>query len=271
MWEVWQLAVGQTRNGGFSSMLWIVPVVVIALILLVNSVRIIKEYERGVVLRFGKFHVVKMPGIRLILPWIDKMTKMSLRVTVKDVPNQEIITRDNVSAKVNAVIYFKVVDPQKAFIEVEEYLQATFQIAQTTLRSILGQAKLDELLSERDKINSELQTIVDSLTEPWGVKVTAVEIKDIELTETLIRAMARVAEADRERKAKIIHAEGEFEASEKLAEAAGVLATQPAAMQLRYLQTLVEISAEKNSTIIFPLPMDIIRPLMEIMDKMKSE
>jgi len=271
MWETWQLAVGQTGGGGFSSMLWIIPVAVVVIILIVNSVRVIKEYERGVVLRFGRFNKVKDPGLRLILPWIDRMTKIPLRVVTMDVPDQEVITRDNVSVKVNAVIYFKVMDPKKAFLEVEEYLKATHQIAQTTLRSVLGQAKLDELLSERDKINSELKTIVDGLTEPWGVQVTAVEIKDVELTETLIRALARVAEAEREREAKVIHASGELEASEKLAEAAGVLSTQPTAIQLRYLQTLVEIAAENNSTVIFPLPMDIIKPLLDIMDKKKSD
>jgi len=269
MWETWQLAVGQT-GGGLSGMLWIIPVAVVVLVLLVNAIRIIKEYERGVVLRFGRFHKVKDPGFRVILPWVDRMTKVPLRVVTMDVPNQEVITRDNVSVKVNAVIFFKVVDPEKAFIEVEEYLKATFQIAQTTLRSILGQAELNEILSEREKINEKLQIIVDGLTEPWGVKVTAVEIKDVELTETLIRALARVAEAEREREAKVIHATGELEASEKLAEAAGVLATQPAALQLRYLQTLVEIAAENNSTVVFPLPMDIIKPFMQMIDKVKN-
>ena len=269
MWEMWQLAVGQT-GGGFSGMLWIIPVAVVVLVLLVNAIRIVKEYERGVVLRFGRYHKVKDPGFRVILPWIDRMTKVPLRVVTMDVPNQEVITRDNVSVKVNAVIYLKVIDPKKAYIEVEEYLKATQQIAQTTLRSVLGEADLDEILSEREKTNSQLKLIVDRLTEPWGVQVTAVEIKDVELTETLIRALARVAEAEREREAKVIHATGELEASEKLAEAAGVLSTQPAALQLRYLQTLVEIAADNNSTVIFPLPMDIIKPFMEMIDKVKS-
>jgi len=247
--------------------IWLVPVVVVVLIILANALRVIKEYERGVVLRFGKFHIVKEPGLRLIFPWVDRMTKIQLRVVVMDVPSQEIITKDNVSAKVNAVVFFKVIDAEKAFIEVEEYLKATFQIAQTTLRSVLGKVELNELLAEREKLNEELQTIVDSLTEPWGVKVTAVEIKDVELTEQLTRAMARVAEAERERKAKIIHAEGEKEASVQLSEAAKTLASEPTSIQLRYLQTLVEISAEKNSTIIFPLPIDLIKTLTDLMDR----
>ena len=247
--------------------IWLVPVVVVVLIILANALRVIKEYERGVVLRFGKFHIVKEPGLRLIFPWVDRMTKMQLRVVVMDVPSQEIITKDNVSAKVNAVVFFKIIDAEKAFIEVEEYLKATSQIAQTTLRSVLGKVELNELLAERDELNEQLQTIVDSLTEPWGVKVTAVEIKDVELTEQLTRAMARVAEAERERRAKIIHAEGEKEASVQLSEAAKTLASEPTSIQLRYLQTLVEISAEKNSTIIFPLPIDLIKTLTDLMDR----
>ncbi len=247
--------------------IWIVPVVVVVLIILANALRIIKEYERGVVLRFGRFHMVKSPGIRLIFPWVDRMTKIPLRVVTMEVPSQEIITKDNVSAKVSAVVFFRVIDAEKAFIEVEEYLKATFQIAQTTLRSALGKAELDDLLSEREKLNVELQATVDSLTEPWGVKVTAVEIKDVELTEQLTRAMAKVPEAERERRAKVVHAEGEKEASLRLSEAANVLSTEPAALQLRYLQTLVEIAAEKNSTIIFPLPIDLIKTLTDLMEK----
>ncbi|HGE71471.1 TPA: slipin family protein [Candidatus Poribacteria bacterium] len=247
--------------------IWLIPVIVVVLIILANSLRIVKEYERGVVLRFGKFHTVKNPGLRLIFPWIDRMTKMQLRVVTMDVPSQDIITKDNVSVKVNAVIFFRIIDPEKAFLEVEEYLKATFQMAQTTLRSVLGKVELDELLAEREKLNHELQTIIDSLTDPWGVKVTAVEIKDVELTEQLTRAMARVAEAERERRAKVIHAEGEKQASETLSEAARVLASEPYALQLRYLQTLVEISAEKNSTIIFPLPIDLIKPLTDLLSK----
>ena len=271
MWNLWQFAVGQSGRGDSSSMLWIIPVVVIGIILLANSIRILKEYERGVVLRFGKFHTVKDPGIRLILPWIDKMTKMQLRIVTKDIPSQEVITKDTVSVKVNAVLYFKIVDPKKAFLEVEEYLMATFQIAQTTLRSVLGQADLDDLLAERDKLNVEIQRIVDSLTEPWGVAVTSIEIKDIELTEQLTRAMAKVAEAERERRAKVVHAEGELQASEKLAQAANMLATEPISIQLRYLQTLTEIAVEKNSTILFPLPMELFKPIIDIMNKKAKE
>ncbi len=247
--------------------IWLIPVIVVVLIILANSLKIIKEYERGVVLRFGRFHKVKQPGLRVIFPWIDRMTKIPLRVVTMDVPSQDVVTKDNVSVKVNAVIFFRVIDPEKAFLEVEEYLKATFQMAQTTLRSVLGKAELDELLSEREKLNLELQTIVDSLTDPWGVKVTAVEIKDVELTEQLTRAMARVAEAERERRAKVIHAEGEKQASETLADAARILNAEPSSLQLRYLQTLVEIASEKNSTIIFPLPIDLVKPLIELMER----
>ncbi|MBD3182325.1 slipin family protein [Candidatus Poribacteria bacterium] len=247
--------------------MWMIPIVIVVIIILVNSIRIIKEYERGVVLRFGKFHMTKEPGFRLIFPWIDRMTKIPIRIVTMDVQSQEVITKDNVSVKVNAVAYFRVVDPEKAFLEVEEYLQATSQIAQTTLRSVLGQVSLDDVLSNREEINMELQTIVDKLTDPWGVKVTAVEVKDVELTEQLTRAMAREAEAERERRAKVIHADGEFEASQRLSDAASIISKEPAALQLRYLQTLTEISVEKNSTIIFPLPIEVIRPIMDIMDK----
>lgn len=250
---------------------WLVPVIVVVLIILANSLKIIKEYERGVVLRFGRFHKVKHPGLRVIFPWIDRMTKIPLRVVTMDVPSQEVITKDNVSVKVNAVIFFRVIDPEKAFLEVEEYLKATFQMAQTTLRSVLGKVELDDLLAEREKLNLELQTIIDSLTDPWGVKVTAVEIKDVELTEQLTRAMARVAEAERERRAKVIHAEGEKQASETLTEAARMLASEPSSLQLRYLQTLVEIASEKNSTIIFPLPIDLIKPLTDLLIKKSKE
>jgi regulator of protease activity HflC (stomatin/prohibitin superfamily) len=199
------------------------------------------------------------------------MTRIPIRIVTMDVPSQEVITRDNVSVKVNAVVYFRVMDPEKAFLEVEEYLQATSQIAQTTLRSVLGQAMLDELLSAREELSMNMQEIVDKLTDPWGVKVTTVEIKDVELTEELKRAMAKQAEAERERRAKVIHAEGEFEASKKLSEAAGVMSTEPMALQLRYLQTLTEISVEKNSTIIFPLPMDIVKPLLGLLEKQTED
>ncbi len=268
MFDIWQLAVGQfERQGGGYTWVGIVFAFVVVIIILANAIRILKEYERGVVLRFGRFHKTKGPGIRFILPLIDRMTKIPIRIVTMDVPSQEVITKDNVSVKVNAVVYFRVMDPEKAFLEVEEYLEATSQIAQTTLRSVLGQAELDELLSARDEINSKLQTIIDKLTDPWGVKVTTVEVKHVELTEQLTRAMARQAEAERERRAKVIHADGEYEASQRLADAAGILGQEPAALQLRYLQTLMEISVEKNSTIIFPLPIEIIGPLLGILDK----
>ncbi len=268
MLDVWQLAVAQIgRRGGVSPWTWIIPIVIVVIIILANAVRVLKEYERGVVLRLGKFHMVKEPGLRVIFPWVDKMTKIPIRIVTMDVPSQEVITQDNVSVRVNAVVYFRVMDPEKAFLEVEEYLQATQQIAQTTLRSVLGQAELDGLLSQREEINIQLQSIVDKLTDPWGVKVTTVEVKDVELTEELKRAMARQAEAERERRAKIIHAEGEFQASQKLADAAAVMAVEPMALQLRYLQTLTEISVEKNSTIIFPLPIEVMKPLLTMLDK----
>ena len=272
MLDIWQLAIGQIGGrGGVSPLMWIIPIVIVVIIILANALRILKEYERGVVLRLGKFHITKEPGLRLIFPWIDKMTKMPVRVVTMDVPSQEVITKDNVSVRVNAVAYFRVMDPEKAFLEVEEYLQATSQIAQTTLRSVLGQAELDQLLSEREELSLQVQAIVDKLTDPWGVKVTMVEIKDVELTEDLKRAMAKQAEAERERRAKVIHAEGEYEASRRLSEAAGVMATEPMTLQLRYLQTLTEISVEKNSTIIFPLPIDIVKPLLDLMDKKSAK
>lgn len=245
----------------------IIPALIVVIIILANALRVVKEYERGVVLRLGKYHVVKEPGLRLIFPFIDKMTKIPIRIVTMDVPSQEVITRDNVSVKVNAVVYFRVMDAKKAFLEVEEYLEATSQIAQTTLRSVLGQAMLDELLSEREDLSVKMQDIVDRLTDPWGVKVTAVEVKHVELTEQLTRAMAKEAEAERERRAKIIHATGELEASKQLTEAASVMATEPMTLQLRYLQTLTEISVEKNSTIIFPLPIDIVKPLLDLMER----
>lgn len=265
MFDIWQLAIAQA--GRTSVLMWIIPALIVVIIILANALRVVKEYERGVVLRLGKYHVVKEPGLRLIFPFIDKMTKIPIRIVTMDVPSQEVITRDNVSVKVNAVVYFRVMDAKKAFLEVEEYLEATSQIAQTTLRSVLGQAMLDELLSEREELSIKMQDIVDKLTDPWGVKVTAVEVKHIELTEQLTRAMAKEAEAERERRAKIIHATGELEASKQLAEAASIMATEPMTLQLRYLQTLTEISVEKNSTIIFPLPIDIVKPLLDLMER----
>ncbi len=272
MFDVWQLAGAQVGGrSGVSPWMWIVPIVIVAIIIIANALRVLKEYERGVVLRLGRFHMTKGPGLRLIIPWIDRMTKMPIRIVTMDVSSQEIITKDNVSVKVNAVVYFRVIDPEKAFLEVEDYLMATRQIAQTTLRSILGQSELDDLLSAREELAVQLQTVVDKLTDPWGVKVSNVEIKHVELTEQLTRAMARQAEAERERRAKIIHAAGEYEASERLSEAAGVLGKEEGALQLRYLQTLTEISVEKNSTIIFPLPIDIFKPLLKILDKKAGE
>jgi regulator of protease activity HflC (stomatin/prohibitin superfamily) len=229
----------------------------------VMGLRVINEYEQGVVLRLGRFVGVKTAGLKWIIPFVDRMIIIDMRVTAEQVPPQDVITRDNVSVKVNAVIYFRVLQADRAFLQVTDFLFATSQMAQTTLRSVLGQAELDDLLSQRDKINLRLQEIIDRHTEPWGVKVTAVEVKQVDLPEEMRRAMAKQAEAERERRSKIIAAEGELQASEKLSQAAAVLATAPGALQLRYMQTLVEISAEKNSTIIFPLPIDLVRPFMD--------
>ncbi|MDL1892870.1 slipin family protein [Sphingobacteriales bacterium CHB3] len=236
-------------------------------ILLANAIRILREYERGVIFRLGRLIAVKGPGIIFLIPLVDKMVKVSLRTVVMDVPPQDVITRDNVSIKVNAVLYFRVVQPDKAIVEVENYLIATSQLSQTTLRSILGQSELDELLAERDKINQELQKIIDHQTEPWGIKVSNVEVKHIDLPTEMQRAMAKQAEAERERRAKVIHAEGEFQASQRLADAAGVIEGHPTALQLRYLQTLTEVASEKNSTTIFPLPIDLIAPFLESYNK----
>ncbi|MDJ0865341.1 MAG: slipin family protein [Myxococcota bacterium] len=233
------------------------------LALVISGIRILAEYERGVVFRLGRYTGVKEAGFRWIIPGVDRMVKISLREIVMDVPAQEVITRDNVSVKVNAVLYFRVLHPEKAVIQVENYLYGTSQLAQTTLRSVCGQAELDELLAERDAINRKLQEIIDLQTEPWGVKVRAVEVKQIDLPQEMQRAMARQAEAERDKRSKIIHAEGEFQASQRLSEAAGVLSAQPSAMQLRYLQTLSEISTEQGSTLIFPLPLDLLRPFYE--------
>ncbi len=232
-----------------------------------SAIRILREYERGVVFRLGRIIPVKGPGLVIILPVVDKLVKVSLRTVTMDVPAQDIITKDNISVKVNAVVYFRVMDPIKAITEVEDYYFATSQIAQTTLRSILGQSQLDDLLTKREEINAELQKVIDFQTEPWGIKVTAVEIKNVDLPAEMLRAIAKQAEAERERRAKIIHAEGEFQASQKLTEAANIIATAPSALQLRFLQTLTEIATEKNSTIIFPVPIDLIKPLMEMTKK----
>lgn len=232
--------------------------VVIIIILLSMAIRILAEYERGVIFRLGRFYKVKGPGLILLIPFIDRMVKVSLRVVTLDVPPQDVITRDNISVKVNAVAYFRVFDPKKAIIEVENYLYATSQISQTTLRSVLGEYELDDLLTKREMINQRLQKIIDQQTDPWGIKVTMVEIKHVDIPEEMKRAIARQAEAERERRAKIIHADGELQAATKLREAAEILSQTPAALQLRYLGTLTEIAAEKNSTIIFPLPIELL-------------
>ncbi len=233
--------------------------VFILLFILGSAIRILKEYERGVIFRLGRAIGVKGPGLILLIPIVDKMVKVSLRVVTMDVPPQDVITKDNVSVKVNAVLYFRAMDPMKAVIEVEDYLYATSQLAQTTLRNVIGQAELDELLAARDKINANLQEIIDTHTDPWGVKVSLVEIKYVDLPQEMQRAMARQAEAERERRAKIIHAEGEYQASRQLAEAAKVMASHGIALQLRYLQTLTEIASENNSTVVFPIPIEMMR------------
>ncbi len=240
----------------FSLTFWIIVVVII---LLATMIRILREYERGVIFRLGRLINVKGPGLILLIPFVDKMIKVSLRIIVLDVPSQDVITKDNVSVQVNAVVYFRVVDPNKAVVEVQDYMYATSQLAQTTLRSVLGEVELDQLLSSREQLNQKLQQIIDEATDPWGIKVTAVEIKHVDLPQEMQRAMARQAEAERERRAKIINAEGEFQASQKLADAAKVLAEDPITIQLRYLQTLSEISTENSSTIVFPVPIEFFR------------
>jgi regulator of protease activity HflC (stomatin/prohibitin superfamily) len=238
---------------------------VFVIILLASAIRILREYERGVVFRLGRLvgrDGVRGPGLILLIPFIDKMVKVSLRTVVMDVPTQDVITQDNVSIKVNAVVYCRVVEPQKAVVGVENYLMATSQISQTTLRSVLGQSELDDLLSQREKINAKLQQIIDAHTEPWGVKVGNVEVKQIDLPQEMQRAMAKQAEAERERRSKVIAAEGEFQASQRLSDAAKILSDQPSALTLRYLQTLKEIAAEHNSTTIFPIPIDLLRPFL---------
>ncbi len=240
-----------------------IVLIVAAILFLWSAVKILPEYERGVIFLLGRFQAVKGPGIVLLIPGVQKMIKVSLRTVTMDVPSQEVITRDNVSVKVNAVVYFRVVNPDKAIIAVENFLYATSQLAQTTLRSVCGQAELDELLAERDKINKNIQEILDRQTDPWGIKVGLVEVKAIELSEEMKRAMAKQAEAEREKRAKIIHAEGELLAGKKILEAAEIMSKNTVSLQLRYLQTLTEIATEKNSTIIFPLPMEIIKPFLK--------
>jgi regulator of protease activity HflC (stomatin/prohibitin superfamily) len=245
----------------------ILGAVVILAVLFFLGVRVLQEYERGVIFRLGRFRDVKAAGFKWIIPFVDRMVRISLREIVMDVPAQEVITRDNVSLKVNAVLYFRVLHPEKAVISVENYLYGTSQMAQTTLRSVCGQADLDQLLAEREHVNQKLQEIIDSQTEPWGVKVRAVEVKQIDLPVEMQRAMARQAEAEREKRSKVIHAEGEFQAAQRLADAARVLASEESALQLRYLQTLAEIATENNSTTLFPIPIDILRPFYELARK----
>ncbi len=244
-----------------------IVVVIFGLIILSNSIRILREYERGVIFRLGRLIRAKGPGIILLIPIVDRMIRVSLRTVVLDVPPQDVITQDNVSIKVNAVVYFRVLDPQKAIVQVENFLAATSQISQTTLRSVLGQSELDDLLSQRDKINHKLQQIIDANTEPWGVKVSNVEVKQIDLPQEMQRAMAKQAEAERERRSKIIAAEGEFQASQRLADAAKILSENASALTLRYLQTLREIATEKNSTTIFPVPIDLLKPFLKLEGK----
>ncbi|HET8562707.1 MAG TPA: slipin family protein [Candidatus Binatia bacterium] len=237
--------------------------VVIAVVLIISGIKILKEYERAVVFRLGRMVGARGPGITYIIPGIEKMVRMDLRTVTMDVPPQDVITRDNVSVKVNAVLYFRVLEPNRAVREVENYLFATSQLAQVTLRSVCGQGELDELLSAREKINSRIQEILDAQTEPWGIKVVLVELKHIDLPQEMQRAMAKQAEAERERRAKVIHADGEFQASQKLADAAEVISKQPVALQLRFLQSLVEVASEKNSTTIFPVPIDLLTPFLK--------
>ena len=250
-----------------------IPAVLIVLLLLIGfyivaaSVKILREYERAVVFTLGKFDRVKGPGLVLLFPFIQEMVRVDLRIQVIEIPSQVVISHDNVSMKVDAVLYFKVVDPERAIIQVQSYLPATNMLAQTTMRAVLGQHELDEMLSERKKLNEDVQGILDAQTETWGIKVSNVEIRTVELTENMVRAIAKQAEAERDRRAKIIHAEAEFQASQTLVNAAKILSSVPAAMQLRYLQTLTEIGAEQNSTVVFPMPIDIIKPFLELFEK----
>ena len=242
-------------------------ILTIIILFLASAFRVLREYQRGVIFQLGRFWKVKGPGLIIVIPVIQTMVRVDLRTIVMDVPSQDVISRDNVSVKVNAVLYFRVIDPERAIIQVEDFDAATSQLAQTTLRSVLGQHELDEMLASREKLNSDIQKILDEQTDAWGIKVANVEIKHVDLNETMIRAIAKQAEAERERRAKVIHAEGELQASQHLLEASQVLAKQPQALQLRYLQTLTEIAGEKNSTIVFPLPMELITPLQKILEK----
>src|SRR5690554_4312126 len=237
-------------------------VVLVLLFVVVNAIKVLREYQRGVIFTLGRYTSVKGPGLIFVIPVIQQMVRVDLRIVTMDVPSQDVISRDNVSVKVNAVVYFRVMEPDKAIIQVERYLEATSQLAQTTLRAVLGKHELDEMLSEREKLNSDVQQILDSQTDAWGIKVTTVEIKHIDLNETMIRAIARQAEAERERRAKVIHAEGEKQAAQALMEAAEILAAQPSAMQLRYLQTLTQVAGDKSSTLVFPVPVDLLSGLL---------
>jgi regulator of protease activity HflC (stomatin/prohibitin superfamily) len=249
----------------------VIAALFVILVVASAAIKIAQEYERGVIFRLGKFTGVRGPGLYVIIPFVERSVKMDLRVVTLDIPSQEAITRDNVTVKVNAVVYFRVVKPEDSVIKVYDHRYATSQISQTTLRSVIGQSELDELLAQREKLNQTLQRIIDEQTDPWGVKVSVVEIKEVELPPTMIRAIGAQAEAERERRAKIVHAEGEQQAAEKLAEAARIIATQPSAMQLRYLQTLTTIATEHSSTILFPLPMDLLRPLLQPASKAKKQ
>jgi regulator of protease activity HflC (stomatin/prohibitin superfamily) len=240
--------------------------IVIAVVLAASTFKVLREYERGVIFLLGRFQRVKGPGLIIVVPLIQQMVKVDLRVIVMDVPSQDVISRDNVSVKVNAVVYFRVIDPEKAIIQVEDFLMATSQLAQTTLRSVLGQHELDEMLAERDKLNDDVRRIIYAQTDAWGIKVANVEIKHVDLDESMIRAIARQAEAERARRAKVIHAEGEMQAAEKLTEAARILSEQPQAIQLRYMETLTAVAGDKSSTIVFPLPMDLVAPLLKLKD-----
>src|SRR5213075_96840 len=249
---------------------WAVPIIILAVIILPQAIRILREYERGVIFRLGKLLGAKGPGLVFLIPVVDRMVRMDLRVVTIDVPRQEVMTRDNVPVTVDAVVYFRVVEPEAAVVKVENFLKATSLIAQTTLRSVLGQAELDELLSHREKINVTLQGIIDRQTEPWGIKVTAVEVKDVALPDTMKRAMAKQAEAERERRAKVVNAEGEFQAAEKMVQAAAMMSKEPIALQLRFLQTMREISSEHNTTTFFPLPIDLLTSLIKKSEPPKS-
>jgi len=250
---------------------FLASILIVVIIIIAAAIRILREYERGVIFRLGRLIGAKGPGLIILIPFIDKMVKTSLRTVVMDVPPQDVITKDNVSVQVNAVIYFRIINPEKAIVEVENFLFATSQLAQTTLRSIAGQIELDELLGEREKINHELQKIIDKQSDPWGIKVSLVEVKHIDLPLEMKRAMAKQAEAERERRAKVINAEGEFQAAERLAQAAAIIQKFPVALQLRFLQTLREVSAENNSTTIFPVPIDLFKPFMNLFNKGENE